>query len=93
MASSHLVTLALLLGLVSADLRLPTYYMNNMVFQADQDQTMLFGFTTEPDLPVLVTITCEEEEATILEAQPPGFKANLRIEIEILKNLPNITKN
>ena len=78
MASTSLIlTLILVLtAFASADLRLPTYYMNNMVFQADQDQTMVFGFTTEPDLPVLVTVSCEEEEkVTFLEAQPAGFKA------------------
>ena len=81
MASTNILALTLLFGMASADLRLPTYYMNNMVFQADQDQTMLFGFTTEPDLPVLVTVTCDgplEEKPTTLEALPSGFKANLR---------------
>ena len=42
----------------------------------NQDQTMVFGFTTEPDVPVLVTVSCEEEEKAFLEAQPAGFKAN-----------------
>ena len=82
MALTSLLTLALFLGLTgfaSADLRLPSYYMNSMVFQADQEQTMVFGFTTEPDVPVLVTVSCEEEaDQAFLEAQPAGFKAQPR---------------
>ena len=76
MTASSNLALALffcLSGLASADLRLPTYYMYNMVFQADQDQAMMYGFTTEPDLPVVVTVTCEEE-VTLLEAMPSEFK-------------------
>ena len=81
MALTNLLTLSLFLGLAGfarADLRLPSYYMYNMVFQADQDQTMIFGFTTDPDVPVLVTVTCEEEEeVTFMEAEPSGFKAKM----------------
>ena len=79
MALTNLLTLSLFLGsagFAHADLRLPSYYMYNMVFQADQDQTMLFGFTTDPDVPVLVTVTCEEE-VTFMEAEPAGFKAKM----------------
>ena len=73
-AYSVLFSLAALFSLGSATIRLPAFYKNNMVFQADQDQTMMFGFTTDPVPPVLVTVSCGEE-VTYLEADPAGFKA------------------
>ena len=64
-----------MLNFVAADIRLPSYYMDNMVFQADQDDTMIFGFTTNPEVPVLVTVTCDEDQAH-LQAKPSGFKTS-----------------
>ena len=77
MASAYLLlfSLAAMFSLGTASIRLPSFYKSNMVFQADQAQTMIFGFTTDPKPPVLVTVTCEEE-VTYLEADPAGFKAS-----------------
>ena len=77
MASTCLVLLLhiAIFNFVAADIRLPSYYMDNMVFQADQDDTMIFGFTTNPEEPVLVTVTCDEDQA-YLQANPSEFKAS-----------------
>ena len=78
MASTCLVLLSLLFAkfsFVTADIRLPSYYKDNMVFQADQDDTIIYGFTTNPEIPVLVTVTCDEDEAD-LQANPWEFKAS-----------------
>ena len=57
---------------VAADIRLPSYYMDSMVFQADRADTMIFGFTTNPEVPVLVTVTCDEDQA-YLQSNPSEF--------------------
>ena len=61
------------LGIGAAELTLPAYYWDGMVFQADQDQTMIWGFTTDDNLPVDVTVRCESNE-TRLRADPRDFK-------------------
>ena len=38
------------LGMGAAELTLPSHYWDGMVFQADQDQTMIWGFTTDETL-------------------------------------------
>ena len=60
------------LELGAAELTLPSYYWDGMVFQADQDETMIWGFTTDDSLPVDVTVRCESSE-TRLRADPSDF--------------------
>ena len=60
------------LELGAAELTLPSYYWDGMVFQADQDKTMIWGFTTDNSLPVDVTVRCDESE-TQLRAHPSDF--------------------
>ena len=76
MMSSSTFVLAVLLahvGLESAELTLPAYYWDGMVFQADQDQTMIWGFTTDNNLPLDVTVRCETSESQ-MRADPKNFK-------------------
>ena len=63
------------LGMGAAELTLPAYYWDGMVFQADQDQTMIWGFTTDDNLPVDVTVRCESNE-TRLRADPRDFQTD-----------------
>ena len=68
-----------LCALAGAELTLPSYYWDGMVFQAEQNQTMIWGFTTDDTLPVTVTVRCdtradsEPREASI-RADPKDFK-------------------
>ena len=69
-----------LCGLGAAELTLPSYYWDGMVFQADQNQTMMWGFTTDDTLPVLVTVRCDtktdsEPVEAVLRAEPKDFKS------------------
>ena len=78
---SYTCALALLLsnvGLGAGELTLPAYYWDGMVFQADQDQTMIWGFTTDDTLPVVVTVRCDLKtksghHQTQLRADPKDF--------------------
>ena len=56
----------------AGDVSLPMYYADGMVFQADQDQTMIWGFTSDAESEVLVTVTCD------LETEPTPHKTHLR---------------
>ena len=67
------------LRLGATELTLPAYYRDGMVFQADQDQTMIWGFTTDDTLPVVVTVRCDLKtesghQQTKLRADPKDFK-------------------
>ena len=64
----------------AAELTLPSYYWDGMVFQADQDETMIWGFTTDDTLPVLVTVRCDiktdsQPVEAVLRAEPKDFKS------------------
>ena len=59
----------------AGDLSLPKYYADGMVFQADQDRTMIWGFTNEADLEVMATVTCD------LRGEPAPHKTHLRVVI------------
>ena len=68
-----------LMKLVCGDITLPAYYHDEMVMQADQDQTLIWGFTTNTDIPVMVTVSCNLEgkmaqHKTWLVADPKDFK-------------------
>ena len=60
------------LELGAAELTLPSYYWDGMVFQADQDETMIWGFTSDNSLPVDVTVRCDSSE-TRLRADASDF--------------------
>ena len=61
-----------LLGLVLGDVTLPAYYSNGMVMQAGTNNLKIWGFTTNPDVEVLVTVECVGK--TQLRADPKDFK-------------------
>ena len=66
-------------GLGTADITLPSYYWDGMVFQAEQNLNMIWGFTTDDTVPVLVTIQCDTKtgantDETLLRADPKDFK-------------------
>ena len=58
---------------------LPAYYHDGMVMQADQSQTLIWGFTTNLLQPVMVTVSCDLEgraipHKTYLASYPEDFK-------------------
>ena len=58
---------------------LPTYYHDGMVMQADQDETLIWGFTNNLLQPVYVTVSCDLEgraspHKTFLVSYPENFK-------------------
>ena len=59
------------LDMGAAELTLPAYYWDGMVFQADQDQTLIWGFTTD-NLSVDVTVRCKTSENR-MRADPKDF--------------------
>ena len=68
-----LLVLATLLGLGTADVTLPSYYFDGMVFQGERSDTLIWGFTDTPDVEVLVQVACNGQK-TLLRADPSGFK-------------------
>ena len=64
-----LLVLAPLLGLGTADVTLPTYYMDGMVFQGDVSDNLIWGFTDDPEVEVLVQVECMGQK-THLRADP-----------------------
>ena len=45
-------------GLGTADITLPSYYFDGMVFQGDVSDNLIWGFTDNPEVEVLVEVTC-----------------------------------
>ena len=68
-----LSVLIALVGLGAGDVTLPSYYFDGMVFQGDQSDTLIWGFTDNPDVEVLVQVACNGQQ-TLLRADPSGFK-------------------
>ena len=61
---------------------LPRYYHDGMVMQADQNQTMIWGFTTSNNEPVVATVSCNFQAQTSthemeLSAEPKHFKQSM----------------
>merc|ERR1719511_7063 len=69
-----LAVLAALLGLGAAEVTLPSYYFDGMVFQGERSDTLIWGFTDTPDVEVLVQVACNGQQKTLLRADPSGFK-------------------
>ena len=74
-----MIKFLMIIGLSYAEVTLPAYYHDGMVMQADQDQTLIWGFTTNLLEPVLVTVSCDLEGRTIphktyLASDPEDFK-------------------
>ena len=72
-----LAVLAALLGLGAADVTLPSYYFDGMVFQGERSDTLIWGFTDMPDVEVLVQVACNGQQKTLLRADPSGFKKEI----------------
>ena len=68
-----LAVLVTVLGLGAAEVTLPSYYFDGMVFQGDQGDTLIWGFTDNPDIEVLVEVACNGQQ-TLLRADPGSFK-------------------
>ena len=68
-----LAVLVTVLGLGAAEVTLPSYYFDGMVFQGDQGDTLIWGFTDNLDVEVLVEVACNGQK-TLLRADPSGFK-------------------
>ena len=68
-----LAVLMTVLGLGAAEVTLPSYYFDGMVFQGDQSDTLIWGFTDNPDVEVLVEVACNGQQ-TLLKADSGGFK-------------------
>ena len=61
---------------------LPRYYHDGMVMQADQNQTMIWGFTTSNNEPVVATVSCSFQAQTSthkmeLSTEPKHFKQSM----------------
>ena len=72
-----MIKLAVLMGLTglgSTTITLPSYYFDGMVFQGDISDNLIWGFTDNPDVEVLVTVECigakYEHQKTLLRADP-----------------------
>ena len=63
-----------LMGLGSTTITLPSYYFDGMVFQGDVSDNLIWGFTDNPDVEVLVSVECigakNERQKTLLRADP-----------------------
>ena len=73
-----IVVIGLSYGQVSY-ITLPTYYHDGMVMQADQNETLMWGFTNDLLQPVYVTVSCDLEgraspHKTFLVSYPENFK-------------------
>ena len=68
-----LAVLMTVLGLGVAEVTLPSYYFDGMVFQGDQSDTLIWGFTDNPYVEVLVEVVCNDKQ-TLLKADSGGFK-------------------
>ena len=51
-----LAVLIALMGMGSAEVTLPSYYFDGMVFQGDVSDNLIWGFTDNPDVEVLVEV-------------------------------------
>ena len=69
---SGLLLLSSVLGSAVGDLSLPAYYSDGMVMQAGTSNLKIWGFTTNLDVEVLVTVECVGK--TRLSADPRDFK-------------------
>ena len=64
-----------ILGLAVGDVTLPAYYSNGMVMQAGTSNLKIWGFTTNPDVEVLVSVECVGRK-TQLRSDPKDFKSS-----------------
>ena len=71
---TQIVVLMALIGLGTAEVTLPSYYFDGMVFQGDVSDNLIWGFTDNPDVEVLVEVACNGAELgtkkTLLRADP-----------------------
>ena len=69
-----LAVLIALMGMGSTEVTLPSYYFDGMVFQGDVSDNLIWGFTDNPDVEVLVEVACNGAELgskkTLLRADP-----------------------
>ena len=70
-----LFLLSSILGLAVGEVTLPAYYSNGMVMQAGTTNLKIWGFTTNPDVEVLVSVECVGRK-TQLRAGPRDFKSS-----------------
>ena len=73
-AMTPIVVLMALMGLGTAEVTLPSYYFDGMVFQGEVSDNLIWGFTDNPDVEVLVSVECVgaqyEQQKTLLRADP-----------------------
>ena len=83
-----IIKFLMIIGLSYAEVTLPAYYHDGMVMQADQDQTLIWGFTTNLLQPVMVTVSCDLEgrafpHKTYLASYPNNFKHSTAVEVSV----------
>ena len=68
-----LAVLMALMGLGTAEVTLPSYYFDGMVFQGEVSDNLIWGFTDNPDVEVFVSVACVGKsgpQITRLRADP-----------------------
>ena len=73
-STTILFVLLAFVGLGTTDITLPSYYFDGMVFQGDVSENLIWGFTDNPEVEVLVEVTCNGakigHQKTNLRANP-----------------------
>ena len=68
-----LAVLMALMGVGNAEVTLPSYYFDGMVFQGEVSDNLIWGFTDNPDVEVFVSVACVGKsgpQTTHLRADP-----------------------
>ena len=84
-----LFVLLAFVGLGATDITLPSYYFDGMVFQGDVSDNLIWGFTDNPDVEVLVEVACNGAkiwtQKTNLRANPRFFCTDNNLSLIIKK--------